>query len=477
MRDTSEGATVYGLFGGLIIEAAWKKSRIACRMPFSNRILCSILAITVFSDSCLTAQDSAPETDLSASDVMRVISDEAWVLVDTRATDAYNGWALDGIERGGHIPDAVDFPASWIDIDHKDKSKKLAEALRTKGITRDKHIVLYSTTAHDRHRVGTYLRESGFRQLHYFNLKDWTADSTRPLIRYENFHLLVPASVVKRLLDGQQPETFENATRIRFAEVSWGDENASYSKGHVPRSFHVNTDHFEPPPEWKLGDPGLLNRFSMQYGFHVNDTVIVSSEDPTASYRLAIVLRYAGVRYVRVLNGGFTVWKVAGFPIETRSNAPGKIMSFGADIPVRPTLIDDISRVRARLQMPDKFMLIDTRTWAEFIGKTSGYKYHVFKGRIPGSVYGQTNFRGENSLTPYRNIDNTMRNAREIMSFWKEAGIGTDKHLSFMCGGGWRAAEVLTFAQVIGISNASLYSDGWIGWSNDRENPVEQGVP
>jgi hypothetical protein len=25
MRDVSEGATVYGLFGGLIIEAAWKQ--------------------------------------------------------------------------------------------------------------------------------------------------------------------------------------------------------------------------------------------------------------------------------------------------------------------------------------------------------------------------------------------------------------------------------------------------------------------
>ena len=126
--------------------------------------------------------------------------------------------------------------------------------------------------------------------------------------------------------------------------------------------------------------------------------------------------------------------------------------------------------------MPDKFMLIDTRTWAEFIGKTSGYKYHVFKGRIPGSVYGQTNFRGENSLTPYRNIDNTMRNADEILELWKREGIRTDRHLSFMCGGGWRAAEVLTFARVMGLPNTSLYSDGWIGWSNDPDNSVESGA-
>lgn len=56
-------------------------------------------------------------------------------------------------------------------------------------------------------------------------------------------------------------------------------------------------------------------------------------------------------------------------------------------------------------------------------------------------------------------------------------GIDLNKHLSFMCGSGWRAAEVLYYAQVMGLENTSLYSDGWIGWSNDPSNPVETGIP
>ena len=158
---------------------------------------------------------------------------------------------------------------------------------------------------------------------------------------------------------------------------------------------------------------------------------------------------------------------------ETKSHSPPKAASFGAQIPMGPQLIDDTARVKAGLRKPDEFMLIDTRTWAEFIGETSGYKYHSRKGRIPGSTYGQADFTDTNSLTPYRNIDNTMRNAGEILALWKKSGISTDKHLSFMCGSGWRAAEVLTFARVIGVPNTSLFSDGWIGWSNDRRNPVE----
>ncbi len=225
-----------------------------------------------------------------------------------------------------------------------------------------------------------------------------------------------------------------------------------------------------------LGNPDVLGRFAKTHGFQLDDTVIISGEDPTASYRLAIVLRYMGVQDVRVLNGGFAAWKAAKYRVETKSNQPPIARSFGTRIPSRPHLIDDIARAKAGLRTPAEFTLVDTRTWAEFTGETSGYKYHFRKGRIPGSVYGQAGFKGTSSLAPYRNIDNTMRNADEIRRLWKKSGIDTEKHLSFMCGSGWRAAEVLTFAQVMGLSNASLYSDGWIGWSNDPRNPVEAGL-
>jgi len=189
------------------------------------------------------------------------------------------------------------------------------------------------------------------------------------------------------------------------------------------------------------------------------------------------VLRYIGVEDVRVLSGGFAAWKAAGYPVETTSVAPPKTSTFDAVLPQQPELILKTEQVKDRLRESPAFTLVDTRSWPEFIGRTSGYKYHSHKGRIPGSVYGQADFTGENSLTPYRNIDNTMRNAAEIQALWKQSGIDTQNHLSFLCGGGWRAAEVLTFAHVMGLENTSLYSDGWIGWSNDQTNAIDTGTP
>ncbi len=450
------------------------------RIRFTIR-RCAVLGLLVSGLCCpcdrVSAQDDAARVrKLSTAEVVKIAEDDDWVLVDTRPTDAFNGWALDGIARGGHIPRAVDFPAGWLDADVKGKTERLAAALKAKGIRPDRQIVLCGTSERDSQRVAAFLRQAGFRKLYVFDIKDWALDNRRPLVRYKNFQLLVPASIVKRLMAGQLPETFGEAKRVKFVEASWGGEDASYSTGHVPGSFHVNTDHFEPPPSWKLGSPEVLERFARRYGFQADDTVVVSGKDPTASYRLAIVLQYMGVADVRVLNGGFDAWKAAGYKVQTQSVRPRGSPGFGARIPKRPELIDGTGEVKRRLKQPKKFTLVDARSWPEFIGTTSGYKYHFRKGRIPGSTYGQATFTGANSLTPYRNIDNTMRNAAEIRLLWKRSGISTDKHLSFMCGGGWRAAEVLTFARVMGLPKTSLYSDGWIGWSNDRSNPIETGA-
>lgn len=60
-----------------------------------------------------------------------------------------------------------------------------------------------------------------------------------------------------------------------------------------------------------------------------------------------------------------------------------------------------------------------------------------------------------------------MRNVYEIQNVWDNLEIDTNTHISFMCGSGWRASEVFFYANVMGFSNTSLYSNGWIEWSND----------
>lgn len=412
---------------------------------------------------------------IATKELQDKLSDDSWVVVDTRINDAFNGWKLDEVERGGHIKGAVDFSANWLTVDSKDKEKTLDKALETKGIEKDKNIVLYDANGKDAKEVANYLSEKGYKNLYTYNVADWAKDESLPMESYENYEMIVPATIVNDILDGKKPETFENSKNIKIVEASWGEESEAYSKGHVPTSVHINTDTVEPPPQWMLASDEELAKFANDYGFTKDDTVIVTGPDVMASYRVAVVLRYIGINDVRVLNGGNNAWTSAGYELETKSNKPVAGNDFGATIPANPGLIDTQAELKEMLKDSNN-VLVDNRSWDEYIGKISGYSYHDKKGRIPGAVYGYAG-TSATTLEDYRNIDNTMRNAAEIKALWKDAGIDTNKHLMFMCGSGWRAAEVLTYANVMGFDNTSLYSDGWIGWSNDTSNPTETGEP
>ena len=42
--------------------------------------------------------------------------------------------------------------------------------------------------------------------------------------------------------------------------------------------------------------------------------------------------------------------------------------------------------------------------------------------------------------------------------------------------GGWRVSEILWYARVMGLNDTSIYSDGWIAWS-DEGRPFVTGDP
>ena len=179
---------------------------------------------------------------IATKELQDKLSDDSWVVVDTRINDAFNGWKLDEVERGGHIKGAVDFSANWLTVDSKDKEKTLDKALETKGIEKDKNIVLYDANGKDAKEVANYLSEKGYKNLYTYNVADWAKDESLPMESYENYEMIVPATIVNDILDGKKPETFENSKNIKIVEASWGEESEAYSKGHVPTSVHINTD-------------------------------------------------------------------------------------------------------------------------------------------------------------------------------------------------------------------------------------------
>lgn len=343
--------------------------------------------------------------------------------------------------------------------------------MKAKGISAEKNVVLYDANGKDAKTVAEFLKENGYKNIYQYDVKEWAANQELALESYPNYQMLVPPTWVNDLISNKN-----SGNPYKLFEVSWGDEAEDYKAGHIPGAVHLNTDEVEEGPVWNRLKDKELEKFALKNGITTDTTVVLYGSDSMPAYRAAVILKYMGVKDVRVLNGGYTAWKNAGYQAETKENAKESVSAFGAEVPVNPDYIIDLPEAKKILADKDDSILVDIRSWDEYIGKISGYDYIEPKGRPAGSIWGHAGSDSSN-LEDFRNIDTTMRNGSEIMAMWEKDGINPDKSLSFYCGTGWRAAEVLFYADVLGMENISLYDGGWNEWSMDSSNPIETGEP
>ena len=388
-----------------------------------------------------------------------------WVVVDVRDPNAFNGWPLDGEKSGGRIAGAVNVTAEWVEKD----LKRVKELLSARGVTGGgKQLLLYGRTAaeaagmarlletkHGVERGRLHVAADGFVAL---------AAAGLPTDKLPRHDWLVPAS----WLDKERKAN----PKLRVFAVSWNNAK-EYEQGHIPGASYIDTNLFETPPIWDLVSREKLVAALLSLGITADTPVVVYGPQPMPSFFAAAVMRHVGVADVRVLNGGYPAWLSAGLPVEKGNTPPKPEKEFGtvkaADVFV------GIGEARKLLAGPNT-LLVDVRSWKEFIGEVPGYDDISAKGRIPGAVWGKGGSTAD-SMEDYRNPDGTMRDHRDLERAWRAAGVTPDKAAGFYCGTGWRASEAYLAARMMGRDDVVIYDGGWYEWSADPNNPVASGEP
>lgn len=422
--------------------------------------------------------------ELTTRQVSELLDDPLTSIIDVRSVDAYNGWALKNEARGGHIKGARSLPEKWT------KYIDWIEIVRSKQITPEQKLVIYGYTAKESRSVGRLLVKAGYRDISFYDrlMDEWTSDNELPMEKLERYTQLVYPAWVKSIADGEIPPT-HNGGKTIICHAHYRNRKA-YLSGHIPGSVDIDTLELESPETWNRRTPAELKAALENLGI-TNDTTVVlygkfmnpenndifpgSSAGQIAAIRCAFIMMYAGVKDVRVLNGGYQAWKDAGFKIAYDDVAKKSVKDFGVQIPANPELAVDIQEARDML-LSDNAELVSVRSWPEYIGKVSGYNYIYKKGRIPGAIFGNCGSDAYH-MENYRNLDHTMRESQEVRKIWEDAGITPDKHLAFYCGTGWRGSEAFFNAWLMGYPKVSVFDGGWFEWSNDDNNPYEIGVP
>lgn len=422
--------------------------------------------------------------EIGTGELQKLLFKDDYKIIDLRPADAYNGWQLQGELRGGHIKGARSLPAKWLNyIDW-------IEIVRRKGILPEDNIIVYGYTTEEAEAAAERFEKSGYDKIYIYNrfVDEWTAIPDLPLQKLIRFRQLVPAGWVNRLIAGERPPLYDN-NRFVVVHAHYRNRDA-YLSGHIPGAIDMDTLALEAPETWNRRTPEEIKQALETHGISADTTVILygkhmfpKNNDPfpgsaagdIGAIRNAFIMMYAGVKDVRILNGGFQSWTDAGFEVSKKDVRKKPVKEFGIPIPAHPELAVDTPEAKDMLLADDR-ELVCVRSWPEFIGEVSGYNYIEAKGRIPGAVFadcGSDAYHMEN----YRNVDHTTREYHETAEIWENNGITPDKHLAFYCGTGWRGSEAWFNAWLMGWPRVSVYDGGWFEWSNDPENPYETGVP
>lgn len=422
--------------------------------------------------------------ELTTNEVVDLVEDKGVKIIDVRSPDAYNGWKLENESRGGHIKGAKSLPAKWAGY------MDWIEVVRHKQIEPGHRLVVYGYDKQDSRRVAELFVKAGYPDVSIYMdfIEEWSGNEQMPMEKLARYRHLVHPKWVKNIIDGNRPQDLKDRP-IVICHAHYRNRDA-YLTGHIPGAIDLDTLALEAPETWDRRTPDEIKASLELHGITSDTTVILYGKymDPDnddefpgsaaghiGAIRCAFIMIYAGVKDVRILNGGFQSWKDSGYEIHTEDVPKVAVSDFGSHIPLYPELAVDVPEAKTMIQSKDAD-LVCVRSYPEYIGEVSGYNYIEPKGRIPGAVFancGSDAYHMEN----YRNVDHTMREFHETAEIWKESGIGPEKHLAFYCGTGWRGSEAWLNAWLMGWPRVSLFDGGWFGWSSDPDNPFDTGIP
>ncbi|BDH46202.1 thiosulfate sulfurtransferase YnjE [Salmonella enterica subsp. enterica serovar Choleraesuis] len=411
-----------------------------------------------FCSSVMAADKMAP---LSSSE----LQSRQGAIVDTRPSAFYNGWPEASGSASGHEAGALNLSASWLS---EMNDNALSGWAARHGLNTNRTIALYGSKDQVE-AVKQRLNALGYNQV--TTLSDALTQPAR-LQRLAHYEQLVYPQWIADLQAGKNVAN-KPAGDWKLLEAGWGQPK-KYVLSHIPGADYIDTNEVESEPLWnKVSDEKLAQMLS-SHGIRHDTTVVLYGRDVYAAARVAQIMLYAGVKDVRLLDGGWRTWSDSGLPVSR--GWPDKVTptpEFGASIPGQPQIMTDMNQAKAMLHRRDA-SLVSIRSWPEFIGTTSGYSYIKPMGDIAGARWGHAGSDATH-MEDFHNPDGTMRSESDITTMWQHWNITKDQQVAFYCGTGWRAAEAFMYARAMGWPKISLYDGGWYEWSSFPNNPTVSG--
>ncbi|WP_172196656.1 sulfurtransferase [Saccharibacillus qingshengii] len=298
-----------------------------------------------------------------------------------------------------------------------------------------------------------------------------------------------------------EPEQTIVDCRFTLGQPEVGRE--AYAQEHIPGAIHLDLKQDLSAPAGDHGgrhplpDPAVFAAKLAKLGIG-NDTRVVAYDDEGGmnAARLWWMLRWLGHENVAVLDGGFSNWKQAGFPVDDKQ-AVRVPSSFTPD--VQHHLLTDVNEVqrivgtlkaeqivesvheemaaqRGELPVQDieippavnpkvffTPVLIDSRAHDRYLGQNE--MMDQVGGHIPGAI----NFFWKDLF----NEDGSYKSTEELEKRFE--AIDKEAEIVVYCGSGVSATPNILALEQAGFKSVRLYAGSWSDWISYDDNPVATG--
>jgi thiosulfate/3-mercaptopyruvate sulfurtransferase len=238
-----------------------------------------------------------------------------------------------------------------------------------------------------------------------------------------------------------------------------------YLDGHVPGAVWIdattrarNFGEGDDQPSWEKSVGAL--------GITVDTPVgIYDDAQSRDAGRMWWILKFWGVKDVRIVNGGWKGYHATSGPLEKGEVTPAPVAARLA--PRRERLATKGSLLEIVTAGPGGTQIVDTRSSEEFCGTQATAKRN---GAIPGA----THLEWSDTLDPKTG---RFKTAAELTQLFRKAGIDPAKPALTYCQSGGRASVMAFALELMGGKDVRNYYKSWAEWGNDPDTPVAKPSP
>ncbi len=270
-----------------------------------------------------------------------------------------------------------------------------------------------------------------------------------------------PEEVVKHL---NHPELVIIDCRFDLLNPAWGYQD--YLINHIPNAIYADLEKDLSGQVTKntgrhpLPEPNEFIKMCSKWGIDNTKQVIVY-DTTYGSYasRLWWMLNYFGHHQVAILEGGFTAWLAAGFPLSDGLVETQPSIFIGTP---NNNLLVTTSSMETLINLPN-YVVIDARSEERY----SGLEEPIDKkaGHIPNAV----NFFHGNNLDAQGKLLPAQELRRKYSTFLSNK---PDPAIVLYCGSGVTSCLNFAVLQHIGIKPIQLYVGSWSEWITNPDHPI-----